>query len=504
MVLGLRHATGQSKAKIWTFPPMGCKKSWPDLQCPVGASVRGGSRKFGEFKTSYGAIESRKHVRGAVSFHMDQAAFIYTQSEDNMIIANENLFTQDPKIRKTKMQPYDLSTEKVMVTFHENLSEKDKRLYAGAEAMKLPRGGRSYIADLLRCDRKTVYRGILELKNPKLIEKEGVRKKGGGRKLCIDSIPGIHESFLMVLYNHTAGDPMDGNIKWTHLTHEQIAEKLKEEEGISVSRKIVRQLFKLHGYVRRKASKVIGIGSYKFRNDQFEIIHKLKVQYERAGNPIISVDTKKKELLGNLYRDGSLYTLEVQKVFDHDFPHLADGIVIPHGIYDVLKNKAYVNIGTSRDTSEFACDSIREWWYNQGRYDYPKATSILMLCDSGGSNSYRHYIFKQDLENLVAEIGVEIRVAHYPPYASKWNPIEHRVFCHISRALKGVVFESHKLVKKLIERTKTKTGLTVKCNIIKKVYETGRKYAENYKETMRIVFDEKLGQLNYRAIPLQV
>ncbi|MCP4911590.1 MAG: ISAzo13 family transposase [Oligoflexia bacterium] len=391
-----------------------------------------------------------------------------------------------------------------MLTFYKNLSEKNKRLYVGVEAMKLPHGGKNYIANLLSCSRRTVSRGLLNLKNPGLIEKDRVRKKGGGRKLSIDRIPGIHEKFLIVLHDHTAGDPMDEKIKWTHLTHQQIADKLNEEHGIEVGRKIVRQLFKFHGFVRRKAQKTIGIGSYKYRNEQFEIIRNLKKLYEVAGNPIISMDTKKKELLGNLYRAGSLYTTEIIHVFDHDFPHLADGIVIPHGIYDVLKNKAYVNIGTSKDTSEFACDSIRAWWYNQGRYDYPNATSILMLCDSGGSNSSRHYIFKQDLENLVNEIGVEIRMTHYPPYTSKWNPIEHKVFCHITRALKGVIFESHDFVKELIETTKTKTGLTVKCNIIKKVYETGRKYAKNYKETMKIVFDEKLGQLNYRAIPLQV
>lgn len=214
------------------------------------------------------------------------------------------------------------------------------------------------------------------------------------------------------------------------------------------------------------------------------------------------MDTKKKELLGNLYRDGMLYTLDVQKVFDHDFPHLSDGVIIPHGIYDVLKNKAYVNIGTSKDTSEFACDSIRAWWYNQGREEYNNATSILVLCDSGGSNSYRHYIFKEDLQKLVDEIGIEIRMAHYPSYASKWNPIEHKLFCHITRSLKGVILKNYDIVKELIETTSTKTGLTVTANIIKKIYETGRKYAKNFKETMQIKFDKKLGKWNYRAIPL--
>lgn len=398
--------------------------------------------------------------------------------------------------------PYSPAIELQMVTFYKLLSEKQKRIYAANEALKLGFGGISYIARVLQCDRKTICRGIRELTHPEMIENDRVRAKGGGRKPSINSIPGLDEKFIEVLWNYTAGDPMDEKIRWTNLTHQQIADKLKET-GIEVSRKIVKQLFKKHGYKKRKAQKSVSTGKCKDRNEQFEIIAELKKKYIAAGNPIISIDTKKKELLGNLYRDGKIYTTEVQKVFDHDFPHLADGIIIPHGIFDVVQNQAYINIGTSKDTSEFACDSIREWWYNQGKYDYSNSTSILVLCDAGGSNSYRHYIFKEDLQKLADEIGVEIRIAHYPSYASKWNPIEHRLFCHVTRSLKGVILRSYDIVKELIEATTTKPGLTVTATIIKKVYETGRKYAENFKETMRIKFDEKLGKWNYRAIPLK-
>jgi hypothetical protein len=188
-------------------------------------------------------------------------------------------------------------------------------------------------------------------------------------------------------------------------------------------------------------------------------------------------------------------------VYDHDFPYLADGVVIPHTIYDLEDNIAYVNIGVSKDTSEFACDSIKLWWQNYGQYQYPNSTSILMLADSGGSNSCRHYIFKEDLQKLVDEIGIEIRVAHFPPYTSKWNPVEHRVFPHITRSLKGVILRSYKFVKELIENTTTKTGLKVVSHIMNKIYQTGRKYSDNFKETMRIVSDNYLGQWNYKATP---
>jgi hypothetical protein len=202
-------------------------------------------------------------------------------------------------------------------------------------------------------------------------------------------------------------------------------------------------------------------------------------------------------LIGNLSRNGKIYTTETIEVFDHDFPSLAEGVAVPHSIYDLAQNKAYVTIGTSRDTSEFACDSIRLWWNNHGRLLYPDATSILMLMDGGGSNSSRHYIFKQDLQALVDELGIDIRVAHYPPYTSKWNPIEHRVFPHITRALAGAILTSHLLTKELIETTTTKKGLTVVAYILNKVYDTKRKVAAGFKETMRILFDDVLGRWNY-------
>lgn len=237
------------------------------------------------------------------------------------------------------------------------------------------------------------------------------------------------------------------------------------------------------------------------RNAQFERIAELRTLYEAKGNPVVSVDTKKKELIGNLFREGKIYTTETVEVFDHDFPSLAEGVAIPHAIYDIAHNEGYVIIGTSRDTSEFACDSIRYWWDNFGKAHYPNADSILMLMDGGGSNSSRHYIFKQDLQALADEIGIEIRVAHYPPHTSKWNPIEHRLFPHITRSLQGMVLTTHQLAKELIEKTTTKSGLKVFSTIFNRVYETGRKVAEGFKESMRIIFDDNLAPWNYVAVP---
>lgn len=245
------------------------------------------------------------------------------------------------------------------------------------------------------------------------------------------------------------------------------------------------------------------MGKSKNRDDQFRNITGWIDHYEATGNPVISVDTKKKEQLGSLYRDGLLYVNEGQELirWDHDFSYLSEGVIVPHGIYDKFNNTAYLNIGVSKETSEFACDSIRYWWNYRGKYDWPNASSILMVADAGGSNSYRSHLFKEDLQDLVDAIGVEIRVAHYPPYCSKWNYIEHRVFPHLTRALQGVIFDSHETFKQLAETTKTKQGLRLRAHIIKKEYLTGRKVSAQYKDISPVYYDEFLPDLNYTSRP---
>ena len=260
-------------------------------------------------------------------------------------------------------------------------------------------------------------------------------------------------------------------------------------------------LLKKHGYVKRKARKIQSTGQYQERDRQFRKIARLKRRAQRAGNPVISVDTKKKERLGNLYRDGRLYCQAAQVVYDHDYAHLAEGKVIPHGIYDIQYNDAMINIGTSADTSEFACDSIALWWQQVGSERYRGATSLLILVDAGGSNSYRHHIFKEALQSLANDLGLEIRIAHYPPYASKWNPIEHRVFPHVSRALSGVIFRSYRVVMDLIGQTRTEAGLRVLVNMIDKVYEKSKKASADLYDHGTIVADKVLGKLNYKIKP---
>lgn len=316
----------------------------------------------------------------------------------------------------------------------------------------------------------------------------------------MDLRPQVSEPFVEVLRDHTAGDPMNPDVRWTNLSRRQIARRMKAR-GTSVGRRIVGQLLRRHGYRRRKALKMKAMGRHPDRNAQFETITRRKGEYLAAGLPVLSIDTKKKELLGDFYRDGVIDTQETITTNDHDFPSRGGGKVIPHGLYDVGQNEGFVHLNTSRDTSELACDSIAAWWEQHGRTRYPGAKKLLLLCDGGGSNSASQYLFKEDLQKLATRLGLEIRVAHYPPYCSKYNPIEHRMFAHVSRACRGVVFHTVETVRHYMAKTETTTGLRVVVGLLGKVYATGRKCVAGFKKAMKIVFDPVLPKWNYTALP---
>jgi hypothetical protein len=293
---------------------------------------------------------------------------------------------------------------------------------------------------------------------------------------------------------------MRPGVLWTNLSLRRIRAALRDR-GFRIGVGAVRQLLRRHGFGRRKAQKNLSPKRHPQRDQQFQKIARLRAEYEASPNPIISVDTKKKEFVGNLYRDGWLYTQETIETLDHDYPAWADGVAYPHGIYDVKRNVGHINLGTSHDTSRFACDSIAHWWEKEGRAAHPQATSILLLCDGGGSNSSSRYVFKYHLERLADRLQVEIRVAHYPPNCSKYDPIEHRLFPHVTRACQGVVFTTLGLMQRKMSETRTETGLRVTVDILVGDYPTGETAPDGYKESMRIIFDDDLPTWNYRAVP---
>jgi hypothetical protein len=310
----------------------------------------------------------------------------------------------------------------------------------------------------------------------------------------------ITTNFRKVLEDYTAGDPMRTEVKWTNLSRRQIAKQMTDL-GTPVGRDVVSQLLRKHGYRKRKALKKKTMGHHQDRNAQFEKIARLRKKYQKAGLPVISIDTKKKELLGNFHRDGQIDTQETIEVNDHDFGSAGLGVVIPHGVYDVGRNQGFLHLNTSHDTSELACDSIAAWWEESGRTDYPRAKKLLVLCDGGGSNGATRYVFKEQLQKLSNRLGIEIRIAHYPPYCSKYNPIEHRLFCHVTRACRGVIFRALEVARYYMAKTETTTGMKVEVSILEKVYETGCKCSAGFKESMKIAFDKILPKWNYRAIP---
>ena len=293
---------------------------------------------------------------------------------------------------------------------------------------------------------------------------------------------------------------MRTGVLWTNLSLRELSRRLLEL-GTPASRRVIRRLLRQLQLGRRTARKKKTMGHHPDRNAQFENIARLRREYQDAGDPIVSIDTKKKELLGNFHRPGHTLTEQTVETFDHDFPSAGQGKLIPHGIYDLTNQHAQINLNTSHDTGELCCDSIALWWEQHGRVAYPKASRLLILCDGGGSNSARQYLFKEDLQRLANRLELELRVAHYPPYCSKHNPIEHRVFPHVTRACQGVIFHTLDIAQQFIARAKTTTGLRVTVGLLKKVYATGRKYADNFKQNMTILFDDHLPKWNYRAIP---
>ena len=403
------------------------------------------------------------------------------------------------------MTPYPPDVERTMRRFYHSLRENDRRRYAAVEAAKFGHGGVEYIAKVLGVDPKTIRHGQHDLWNLPEPSATRVREPGGGRKRRLDDDPKIDDDFCKVLVTHTAGSPTEESLIWTNLTKTDIVD-LMQNCGSHVSVHIVDQLLGRHGFHERKALRMEPLGHNPERNAQFETIARLKQEYLDSADPILSIDLKAREKLGNFFRSGTLFTRETIRVFDHDFEEFAQGVVLPHGIYDLKLNLGQVHLGTSHDTSAFACDCLRDWWKRFGDAAYPQAKSLLLLCDGGGSNPAdtdhaQYNLFRSDLQNLVNDIGIEIRVAHYPPYASKYNPIEHRLFPHLTRACKGMILHSVDCVAELMRKAKTRTGLRVDVTILSGVYRLARKVSEVMKASINLIRDAVLPRWNYRILP---
>ncbi len=391
--------------------------------------------------------------------------------------------------------------EERMRDFAATLNEKDRRRFAALAASERGHGGIGYMARVLGCSTRTIERGIAELDLLKDDPAAGrVRREGAGRKKKIASESREEENLIQCLEVRTAGDPDEEDIVYTDLSPQDLSDRLGEM-GSPVGRDAIATWLDDAGIRLRQIRKNLAGGEHPDRDTQFERIAELVQQYQEAGNPWFSMDTKSKEHLGFLYRKGRVRGSSSFQAFDHDCPSWADGVIIPHGIYDPLRNRGHLNLGLSHDTSEFACDPFKWYWNRIGKQCYPEATSILLTCDGGGSNSANKYIFKHDLERLSRSIGLEIRIAHYTPYCSKYNRIERRFFPHVGRACAGMLFDCLNTVISLMRGTRTRTGLRTTVNVIEKTYEIGRNATAEMKANLKLTYDKLLPKWNYIASP---
>ena len=319
--------------------------------------------------------------------------------------------------------------------------------------------------------------------------------------LASASTPALIESFHTVIDTHTAGDPMRDGVVWTNLTRSEIAAALGQE-GFEVSTTVVDRLLDKFDFRQRKAQRIKTMGESADRDAQFRKIGKLKGRYLKAGLPVLSIDGKKREILGDYVRPGRVLSTAPLRGWDHDFPQRRLGIAIPHGIYDVGRNEGYVHLGTSHDTSDFVIDSMLHWWRHHGVYQYHGAEGVLALFDSGGTSGCRSVRFKDGLQRFADLTGLTVRVAHYPTHCSKYNPIEHRLFPHITRACQGVLLESVEMLKSLMQKTSTRTGLRVFVDIVNKFYQTGLKLPQFIRTSLRTRFDRLLPLWNYVVVPV--
>jgi hypothetical protein len=307
-------------------------------------------------------------------------------------------------------------------------------------------------------------------------------------------------AFQTVIETHTAGDPMREGVQWTDLTRSEIAAALGQE-GFEVSTTIVDRLLDKFGFGLRKPRKVKTMGECADRDAQFKKIGVFKSRYLKAGLPVVSLDTKKREILGDYVRPGRVLSTAPLRGWDHDFPQRRLGVVIPHGIYDLGRNEGYVHLGTSHDTADFVIDSMFHWWNHHGGRQYRGARKMLVLFDSGGSSGCRAVRFKNELQRFADLTGLTVRVAHYPTHCSKYNPIEHRLFPHLTRVCQGAFLDSVEIMKQLMQKASTRTGLRVVVDILDRFYETALKLPNVVRDKLRIRFDRLLPLWNYVVQP---
>ena len=388
----------------------------------------------------------------------------------------------------------------------ENLDERMRRLVAAAEAEALGFGGTSVVARATGVSRRAIRRGLLELRqaaSPRPAQGAAIRRPGGGRKKTVAVDPTLKTDLERLVNPTTRGDP-ESPLRWTCKSVRRLAEELKRM-GHSTSHRMVASLLHDLGYSLQANSKTLEGSSHPDRDAQFVHINQQVQVHQATGDPVISVDTKKKELVGEFKNGGRELRPrgmpEEVKVHDFVIPEL--GRAIPYGVYDLANNSGWVSVGTDHDTSSFAVETIRRWWQSMGKEAFPEARRLLITADGGGSNGARVHLWKVELQKLATELGMPISVCHLPPGTSKWNKIEHRLFSFISQNWRGKPLISHEVIVNLIAATTTQAGLQVRAEIDPGEYPPGRKITRQEIRRVNLKRDSFHGEWNYTIHPTE-
>ena len=379
-----------------------------------------------------------------------------------------------------------------------HLNEKSKRLWCANEAISLGRGGIKLVSTATGVSRTTIIAGMKEIKGEKEVRQDGIRRKGGGRKKKTDTDKTVMQDIEDIIGPVTSGDP-ESALRWVSKSTRNLAEELKRK-GHEISHSSVAAILKEMDYSLQANKKTEeGEEDHPDRNDQFYYINRKINKFQNQGQPVISVDTKKKENVGNYRNNGREYCRKKKptEVKVYDFIG-ALGKASPYGIYDITHDNGWVNVGISHDTAEFAVNSIRKWWYETGQTLYPAARKIYITADCGGSNGYRVRLWKTELQKLADEIGREIHVSHFPPGTSKWNKIEHRMFSFISQNWRGKPLTDYVTIISLISNTRTRKGLNIGSFLDKTFYEKGKKVSDKEFDNINIYRYKFHGEWNYK------
>ncbi len=382
-----------------------------------------------------------------------------------------------------------------------DLDERARRRWAAVEARSLGWGGIVAVAMATGISDRTVRSGIQELDDPDAALLHLQRRVGGGRKSRQNDQPGLVESLEALVAPATRGDPMTP-LRWTCKSTRTLAAELRRQ-GFQISSNTVGGILRSCGYSLQANRKTIEGKQHPDRDAQFNHINRRVRIFQQQGQPVISIDTKKKEPLGKMKNPGRTYRPqgEPERVTTHDFPNKKLGKAVPFGVYDMTHNEAGVSVGVSHDTAEFAVASIHRWWDRMGRQRYPKANKLLITADSGGSNSPRTHLWRWALQQFSNETGLRLELCHYPPGTSKWNKIEHRLFCHITRNWQGIPLETYEIVVNLIGSTRTDQGLEVHAWLDESEYEKSKKISKDKLAEVRIVRNDFHGEWNYQILP---